>query len=177
VPVADEDVRDSSTLVVLREGLILVGWFGVFGYDVPCVKETGNLESQCELGLLINTTCREEFYLELTKPRMQRSILMRESAEQMPHLTQTMRELLANHYFLQMELIVRINAVRYRTRERRKENRQEAKEDVGRAHIECVVVNDSRVSYRANPLVSSYLIGGLRESACLVAGVGDFGDK
>lgn len=44
----DVDVGDAVALTILRERLVLVGWLGILGNEIPCVNEAGNVAKTAE---------------------------------------------------------------------------------------------------------------------------------
>jgi hypothetical protein len=44
----DVDVGDAVALAILGQRLIFVGWLGIFGDEVPCVDEAGNVAKTAE---------------------------------------------------------------------------------------------------------------------------------
>jgi len=44
----DVDIGDAVALAILGQRLIFVGWLGIFGDEVPCVDEAGNVAKTAE---------------------------------------------------------------------------------------------------------------------------------
>ena len=44
----DVDVGNTAALAIIRNGLVLVGWLGEFGNDVPGVKKTGDVSEDAK---------------------------------------------------------------------------------------------------------------------------------
>lgn len=41
-------IRHTAALAVVRQRFVLVGWLGVFGDDVPCVQQAGDVAEDAE---------------------------------------------------------------------------------------------------------------------------------
>lgn len=90
----DEDVGHAAALAILRHALVLVRPFGELGDDIPGVYQTGDLSRRRVSGLACERQRRQrrrsqKCGVSRTNPSMQSRMLMRESAEQIPHFTQT----------------------------------------------------------------------------------------
>lgn len=89
----DEDVGHAAALAILGHALVLVRLFGELGNDVPGVYQTGNLLRRELVAWPTSGKGDQESDRRRggsrTNPSMQSRMLIRESAEQIPHFTQT----------------------------------------------------------------------------------------